>query len=169
MASDKLISFYKQCMEKGYVDMTDATQSLKAKVIASDLGLNYKNIEKLYSDAKLANENYVAAEARRTQQIEEEKARKAVNGNLLFTLDTRDGDIKVYRRPDESVYCEGGKTDGRVEGVKITAEKALYFLMIIIHPRQFIQGLPVEEFTWEELIQQKPIILRRSMYPVMVM
>lgn len=137
MENNKLVSFYQSCMEKGYVDMSDATQSLKAKVIASDLGLNYKNIDKLYNEAKLAYENHVVAEEKRKQQLEEEEARKAVNGNLLFTLDTSESEIKVYRRPDESVYCEGPKTGGRIEKVKISTESGAY-LSYDYHPSKTV-------------------------------
>ena len=48
----KLYNFYSQCIAKGYTDMTDVTQSLKAKVIASDLGLKYGKIVALYEQSK---------------------------------------------------------------------------------------------------------------------
>ena len=35
-----MAQFYNECQNKGYTDMQDETQSLKAKVIAMDLGLN---------------------------------------------------------------------------------------------------------------------------------
>lgn len=43
MASKKttlMAQFYAQCQQKGYTDMHDDVQSLKAKVIATDLGLD---------------------------------------------------------------------------------------------------------------------------------
>ena len=54
--TELLYQFYQQCQEKGYTDMKDATQSLKAKVIATDLGLKYTSIEKLYQSAIAASE-----------------------------------------------------------------------------------------------------------------
>ena len=48
----QLYNFYKQCLEKNYNDMQDATESLKAKVIATDLGIKYKDISKTYEEAK---------------------------------------------------------------------------------------------------------------------
>ena len=49
---EKLYSFYSQCIEKGYTDMSDETQSLKAKVIATDLGLRYGKIASFFEEAK---------------------------------------------------------------------------------------------------------------------
>ena len=53
---DKLLEFYSECQKNGYTDMKDKTQSLKAKVIASDLGLNYSKIGALYDEAKKVSE-----------------------------------------------------------------------------------------------------------------
>ena len=54
--NDKLWEFYSECQKNGYTDMKDKTQSLKAKVIASDLGLNYSKIGSLYEEARKATE-----------------------------------------------------------------------------------------------------------------
>ena len=43
-----MAQFYEQCKNKGYTNMRDDTQSLKAKVIATDLGLRYGNIVEFY-------------------------------------------------------------------------------------------------------------------------
>lgn len=51
-----LLQFYSECQKQGYSDMKDNTESLKAKVIATDLGLKYNKIDKLYEEAKLAAE-----------------------------------------------------------------------------------------------------------------
>lgn len=54
--NDKLLEFYSECQRNGYTDMKDKTQSLKAKVIAADLGLNYSKIGALYDEAKKVSE-----------------------------------------------------------------------------------------------------------------
>ena len=48
----RLIEFYQTCQAKGYTDMLDDTQSLKAKVIASDMKLKYGDIVAFYEKAK---------------------------------------------------------------------------------------------------------------------
>ena len=69
--NDKLLEFYSECQKNGYTNMKDETQSLKAKVIASDLGLNYSKIVALYEEAK---------------KVAEEKARlDNKRGNLVFS------------------------------------------------------------------------------------
>ena len=42
--TELMAQFYAECQQKGYTDMTDDTQSLKAKVIATDLKLKYKKV-----------------------------------------------------------------------------------------------------------------------------
>lgn len=50
---NKMADFYSQCLAKGYTDMTDEQMQLKAKVIATDLGLNYtKNLVSFFEEAK---------------------------------------------------------------------------------------------------------------------
>lgn len=100
--TELLYQFYQQCQEKGYTDMKDATQSLKAKVIATDLGLKYTSIEKLYQSAIAASE--VMAREEQARQAEQERI--AVNGKLLFSLDNN---WKVYGRQDGSLYVDSGK------------------------------------------------------------
>ena len=140
MASKKttlMAQFYAQCQQKGYTDMRDAVQSLKAKVIATDLKLDYKDIVVFYSKAKICYEEVEAekAEAKkqeilRQQKTWEENNRRAVDGQLLIELsDSSEGSadatvVRVYIRPDKSIYytVNGG---GKYEGTpKITVEKA---------------------------------------------
>jgi len=110
---EMLIKFYLQCRDKGYTDMSDATQSLKAKVIASDLGLGYKKIDAVFAEAKALYE-----------QTEEQKIRHAVNGELICTLEGAENEsLRIYRRPDDSVYCCEGKSDTKIENVIITIMK----------------------------------------------
>ena len=121
MDNNALIKFYEHCMEKGYEDMSDSKQSLKAKVIASDLGLDYKNIAKLYAEAKELYE----------KKIEREK-RLAVNGEEILRFDDSYG---VFRRPDGSLYTEHeGK---RKEGISISVMKGS-ILSYTYHPSQTI-------------------------------
>lgn len=117
--------------------MRDAVQSLKAKVIATDLGLDYKDIAAFYSKAKICYEEVEAekAEAKkqeilRQQREWEENNRRAVDGQLLIELsDSSEGSadatvVRVYIRPDKSIYytVNGGI---KYEGTpKITVEKA---------------------------------------------
>lgn len=125
MASNKaqlMAQFYEQCQKKGYTDMRDATQSLKAKVIATDLGLRYGNIVEFYEKAaqcyqQVQDENTREAERLRIQKQEEqaENTRRAVNGTLLVTISDSKTTLKVYLRPDGTTYCtvnDGGKIEG---------------------------------------------------------
>ena len=55
--NERLLLFYEECVKKGYSDMTDPQQALKAKVIATDMELRYGNsVEKLFQKAKAASE-----------------------------------------------------------------------------------------------------------------
>jgi len=115
--TELMAQFYADCQQKGYTDMTDDTQSLKAKVIATDLKLNYGNIVSFYEKAKSSYEQVQQekAEAERLRAIQqqkdaEERVRRQVNGELLVTLSDRayESDettsVRVYIRPDNSVY-----------------------------------------------------------------
>lgn len=105
-ADNKNISFYLQCIENGYTDMKDETQSLKAKVIAMDLNLRYKNIESLFAESKAVYE---------AQLAKEEKL--SVDGELVMKLynyagdDKKDKEISIFRKPDSGFYLtiNGGK------------------------------------------------------------
>ena len=148
----KMAEFYRQCAEKGYVDMHDDVQSLKAKVIAVDLGLNYGNIVSFYEEAKKAYEIEETARAAEEQRRREEEsrraaaeARKAVGGELLITLtDSRSKDpgpsgntIRSYLRPDGSFYYtyNGGE---KIEGYpNVFAQKAS-IVETTFHPSQTV-------------------------------
>lgn len=116
----KMAQFYEQCQQKGYTDLEDEKQSLKAKVIATDLGLKYGKITKLYKDSAAAYET-----VRAEKEAREQKARReAVPGELLVTFSELDrygylsdnrNKICVYRRPDGSIYStynNGRKREG---------------------------------------------------------
>ena len=70
----RLIQFYEQCQAKGYQDMTDETQSLKAKVIAMDLKLPFDDIRGLYDLAKIQYENEQKRKQEEARQAEELEA-----------------------------------------------------------------------------------------------
>ena len=128
--------------------MHDAVQSLKAKVIATDLKLDYKDIVDFYSKAKICYEQVHAEdmEAKKKEILKqqeekkkeilkqqrewEENNRRAVDGQLLIELsDSSAGSadatvVRVYIRPDTSIYYTLNHGE-KVEGTpKITVEKA---------------------------------------------
>lgn len=110
--NDKLLEFYSECQKNGYTNMKDETQSLKAKVIASDLGLNYSKIVALYEEAK---------------KVAEEKARlDNKRGNLVFSCykssfnyEKESPILELYRCDDGSHFCI-------VEGEKIHSSPYIY-------------------------------------------
>lgn len=147
----QMASFYSQCRAKGYTDMTDATQSLKAKVIATDLGLKYKNnIVAFYEEAKKCHETVerekaIEAENRRIAwaQADAEAKRRAVDGELLLTLysslseSRSDKVLRIFMRPDRSVYCtvNNGK---KIEGAPTIGVAKGGVLALTYHPSKAI-------------------------------
>ena len=120
--------FYAKCQEKRYTDMSDATQSLKAKVIATDLGLKYRKIEDLYAEAErcaqiVAHEDEEARIAAE-KKAEEERIladKRAVPGELILELvDSETGSsgssVQIYRRPDGTIYCQRPPLKEKIEG-----------------------------------------------------
>ena len=135
---EKLYSFYSQCAAKGYTDMTDDTQSLKAKVIASDLGLRYGKIIALYEEAKAVFE---AEEARRRAAVKraaEEAARTSVPGELVVTLKDDSASIEVFRRPDSSVYCTHNGGTEKFEGAPDLEVRKGGVLSYTYHPSKTV-------------------------------
>lgn len=106
---NKMADFYSQCLAKGYTDMTDEQMQLKAKVIATDLGLNYtKNLVSFFEEAKKCYE-VVSDEKKKEEenyilQKKEADRKKAMKSELILTLTNRTTTIKVYLREDDSVY-----------------------------------------------------------------
>ena len=130
---EKLYSFYVQCKNKGYKNMQDETESLKAKVIATDMGLRYRDIEKLYQEAKSV---YEAEEKRKAH----EKMLQETDGQMLVILKDRDKDkyISVFRRADGSVYSTHSNEAHKYEGYPgVTAEKS-GVLLYDYHPSQAV-------------------------------
>ena len=146
-----MAEFYRQCKQKGYTDMTDDTQSLKAKVIATDLGLRYSDISALYEKAKkcseeVANEAAEADKERRAKEAQErEKARElAIPGTLLLTFtdtvtDSKESKkVRVYRRPNNSVYYtifDGGR---KIEGTPSLSVRKSEASSFQYHPSQTV-------------------------------
>ena len=148
----RMAEFYRQCLDKGYTDMRDDVQSLKAKVIAVDLGLNYGNIVSFYEEAKRAWEideaERLAEEKRAREEASRQAAaaaRKAVDGQLLITLSTAKSKnlsgavhtLRCYLRPDGSFYYtyNGGE---KIEGYPdVFAEKGA-IVETTYHPSQTV-------------------------------
>ena len=148
----KMAEFYRQCLEKGYVDMHNEVQSLKAKVIAVDLGLNYGNIVSFYEEAKKAWEIDEAERLAKEKRAQEEASRqaaaaakKAVDGHLLITLSTATSKtpgaagktLRCYLRPDGSFYYtynDGEKIEGHPN---VFAEKGA-IVETTYHPSQTV-------------------------------
>lgn len=131
--------FYLQCQEKGYTNMADPTQSLKAKVIATDLNLPYKDIVVFYEKAKQC---YL----QELQEIEEQKIKQAalaVDGELLCSLydspvaDKADTAVRVYIRPDASLYCTVNNGP-KIEGAPQLSVNKGSVTMVKYHPSQAI-------------------------------
>ena len=147
MASNKtqlMAQFYEQCRKQKYTNMHDEKQSLKAKVIATDLGLRYGNIIEFYEKAaqcyqQVQKEKAEEAERLRVQKQEEraEEARRAVNGTLLVTMAESGTALKVYLRPDGTTYCT--VNDGRrIEGIPSVTVNKGGTLLYTYHPSETV-------------------------------
>ncbi len=144
-----MAKFYELCKQKGYKDMSDSTQSLKAKVIATDLGLNYGDIVAFYSEAKLCYEQVCAEKAEQEKELlkqyekdAEERRRRAVNGELLLTLSgsissSEKANLGVYIRPDNSIYTEID-VGRRSEGPPTIHVKKAGALLATYHPSEAV-------------------------------
>lgn len=147
--TQQMALFYEKCQEKGYLDMLDSVQSLKAKVIATDLNLKYKNIADLYNQAQKCyqtvqteneakhqrelrlQEQRQKEKAREEARLQKERERRAVDGMLLVTLLSQEDEIsesesgiRVYMRPDKSLYYTVNSGEKREGTPNITAEKS---------------------------------------------
>ena len=143
-----MAQFYSRCQENGYTDMDDAKQSLKAKMIAMELKLDYGDIVAFYQEAQHCFEQ-VSAEQKRLEQErriqqqkeDEEAARRAVNGQLLASLydigRNSKSQISVYQRPDKSIYYTIGNGQ-RNEGVPEISVHKSGSLQYTYHPSQAV-------------------------------
>lgn len=126
--TEKLIKFYGTCLEKGYSNMSDDKESLKAKVIATDLGIKYKNIAETYAEAKILYEKDIITKENEAIRQKNEEERRKVDGSLILTVHENESGrgkiITVYRRPDKSIYCCLNGSPRKLEGITISAEKS---------------------------------------------
>lgn len=130
----RLIEFYQTCQAKGYTDMLDDTQSLKAKVIASDMKLKYGDIVAFYEKAKQCYEQDCAEkEAANWREIQEAR----VSRKLIDIHGSKKGiTLQVYLRPDGNFYTEF--RGQKFEGVpKIKAQRTSVVLTTH-HPSQAV-------------------------------
>ena len=85
--------------------MSDDAQRLDAKVVAADFQIKYKDIGKLFDEARA------------------EAEREMVDGQLLAAVEDGKTSLKVYLRPDGSVYSTWNDGD-KIEGAPaITVQK----------------------------------------------
>ena len=139
---ERMAEFYRQCQQKGYADMHDDTQSLKAKVIASDLGLRYGNIAAFYQKAGKCYEEVqgkdairLEKQAKAQEEARAEAERRAVNGELLLSIkiEGRKAPAKVYIRPDKTIYHTFGN-GGKIEGAPRISVKKYESASFTYHP-----------------------------------
>lgn len=146
----KMAEFYEQCQQNGYTDMKDEKQSLKAKVIATDLGLKYGKITDFYAKAEKAYKQVNEEKERERQQQEERRkqhrelaAKRAVNGELLVTMsDSQTSSekgtvLRVYLRPDKSVYTTVDNGN-KIEGAPTIEAKESGVILSTYHPSQLV-------------------------------
>jgi len=134
-----MVQFYEECQKKGYTDMTDTTQSLKAKVIATDLNLKYKNIVSFYEDAKTC---YDQAQIENAEKAKE-AARRAVDGTLWVSLSDSEKPssnevvVNIYVRPDQSVYSVINNGE-KIEGIPAVSVRTGKVLSMTYHPSKAV-------------------------------
>ena len=128
-----LYSFYDQCQSKGYSDMQDETQSLKAKVIATDLGIKYKDIAIVYEEAKAVYET--ENERRRQAEILQNTP-----GNVILTFTTKSDNekITVFRRADGSLYHTCNESVTKFEGAPSINVHSGGSLLYSYHPSKTV-------------------------------
>lgn len=162
--TEKLAQFYQACHQKGYTDMTDAQQSLKAKVIAADLGLKYgSDIVEFFERAKACSETVEAEKREAEAQAEAERQRLSVPGKLVAALSDQYDDmdkgqcINVYRRPDGSIYSLIGHK--RYEEAPSISVNAGGTLLQTYHPSQLVYtGATVGGITTGGFHETKPSV-----------
>lgn len=111
----KLYELYKLCIENGYSNIDDPTESLKVKVFALDLEIKYKKINDVFEEAKRI---YCAEEER----LKEYERLQKTEGNLLLSFEIgkegkQEKSIGVYQREDGTKYYSYSKEGVKYEGV----------------------------------------------------
>lgn len=125
--TEKMAEFYRLCVEKGYIDMSDEKQSLKAKVIATDLNLKYGKIDKFYEKARLCHEQLLNEQKAYEEAENVRIAKENTPGQLVVSFDFKQSNQKstnkldLYRRKDGSYYYE------RVKGLNLSTYNNIKF------------------------------------------
>ena len=136
--NEKLALFYEECIKKGYSDMTDSRQALKAKVIAADRKLRYGNsIEQFFQKAKAAYEEREAKRKEEEQRAAAEERRLAVQGKELVKLHRGYSALSVFKRPDGSIYYTTDKDpETKIEGKPEVRVESSSVTMFTYHPSE---------------------------------
>ncbi len=163
--NEKLALFYEECMKKGYSDMTDPQQALKAKVIATDRKLRYgSSIEQLYQRAKTVYEEREAERIAKEQRIAEEERRCAVPGEELVKLHRGNSALSVFKRPDGSIYYTTDKdSETKIEGKPEVHVESSSVTMFEYHPSETrITMASTGSFTGGQVWQTEPTVTPHS-------
>ncbi len=112
-----LIKFYNECQAKDCNNMSDSNQRIKAKVIASDLGLNYKNVYSLYEQAK------------------NEYELNNLDGECLFDVYSNNTLYKVFKCSNGEFYCESDNAKYRNVNFSVKSKEIITYTY---HPSKVI-------------------------------
>lgn len=163
--NEKLALFYEECIEKGYSDMTDPQQALKAKVIAADRKLRYGNsIEQFFQKAKATYEEREAKRKAEEQRAAVEERRLAVPGKELVKLHRGYSALSVFRRPDGSIYYTTDKDpETKIEGKPEVHVESSSVAMFEYHPSETrITMASTGGFTGGQVWQTEPTVTPHS-------
>lgn len=122
----QLYRFYCKCEEQGYRNMQDSTEALKAKVIATDLGIKYKDIAVTYAEAK---EIYAIEQER----LKKEELFQQSTGTMLFNLHG-DEVISVYLSENDTFYYIKNDDNFKYKGVPSFNLKSGTTISYTYHP-----------------------------------
>lgn len=121
--TEKLAEFYRLCQEKGWTDMTDETHRLKAKVIASDLGLNYSKLDVLYEKARDCHETVETEREQQRREKERLEELQKINGELILVFSDAEQEtslsektVQVFRRSSGLLYYTSSGSKTKHEG-----------------------------------------------------
>ena len=123
---NRLYNFYRKCEEQGYRNMQDSTEALKAKVIATDLGIKYKDIAVTYTEAK---EIYATEQER----LKNEEFFQQSTGTLLFKLHG-DEIVSVYLSENDTFYYIKNDDNFKYKGVPSFNLKSGTTISYTYHP-----------------------------------
>lgn len=129
----QLYEFYKQCLEKGYMNMHDSTESLKAKVIATDLGIKYKDISNTYQEARIVYDE-------EKKRIEDIKELQNISGELVLALNGsgKNETVSVYQGTNGLFYYMINNENFKYKGVPVLHIKSGGVLQYTYHPSKAV-------------------------------